>query len=529
VNEKWAQVREKLTGFWNQYSKKQKWVLASTAALLLLAVILLVSWLSRTEYEVAFQNLDSTDAAAIMQYLDGQGVSYKLSADGTSISVPSASASRVRVAVGSQGLIQNGSMGFKELSESSSAIGTTQEEFNVKYRNALNGEVQQLLLSKQGVQRAKVLITLPQESVFVSDAGKEKASASVVLTFKPGFRPNQDEIDSYFNLVKTAVPNLDIDNITIASTTSGDLEPSSAIGGNGTGAASGLIEQQLASTRSFENEIKKKITQWLGPMVGTENMVVNVVSTLNFDRSTTEANNVLPLANNDNKGIIIGETHTSESTTGSGGAAGGVVGTGSTDIANYPGGATSSNSTSEKTSDTINYEPSREKKVIESAPYRVKDVSISVGLDSAVVTPQQAEQYQQSLLSSVRTLLADSGLELTDEELSKRVTVVSQAFNANAVQSSGLAVSPYWLAGIGVLALALLGGGGYYIVSRRRKAAREAAELAAAAEAAPKAELPTIDIDNVNSESQVRKQLENLAKRKPEEFVNLLRTWLVDE
>jgi flagellar M-ring protein FliF len=36
-------------------------------------------------------------------------------------------------------------------------------------------------------------------------------------------------------------------------------------------------------------------------------------------------------------------------------------------------------------------------------------------------------------------------------------------------------------------------------------------------------------MENVSNESQVRKQLESLAKKKPEEFVNLLRTWLVDE
>jgi flagellar M-ring protein FliF len=60
---------------------------------------------------------------------------------------------------------------------------------------------------------------------------------------------------------------------------------------------------------------------------------------------------------------------------------------------------------------------------------------------------------------------------------------------------------------------------------RRRKTVQEAAELAAM----PRVEMPTIDIDNVSSESQVRKQLESLAKRKPDDFVNLLRTWLVDE
>lgn len=525
MNEKWAQFREKLLGFWNQYSNKRKWVLASTAICLLIAVILLISILTRTEYEVAFQNLDSTDAAAVIDYLEGQGISYKLSADGTSISVPSAAASRVKVGVGSQGLIQNGSMGFKELSQSSSSIGTTQEEFQVKYLNALNGEVQQLLQSKHGVQRAKVLITLPRESVFVRDADREQAQASVTLTFMPGFRPTQEEIDSYFNLVRTAVPNLSLENITISSTTGGDLLPSSELGGSG---SSGLIQQQLQSTREFENEIRRKIQSFLGPMVGIDNMVVSVVATLNFDRRVTEANNVLPLPGNDNRGIIISEQRTSETVTGTGGGVGGIAGTGETDIANYPGTlGTSSTSTSERTSDIVNYEPSRVRDVIEAAPYKVQDVAINVGIDSSVVSPEQAAAYEQMLVSNVRTLLADSGLELTDDQLTQRVSVISQTFKTGEPQPSGLlAVPAYWLAAVGLLAAALLGGGGYYVY-RRRKAARQAEELAAAE--AQKVQLPTIDIDNVSSENQIRKQLESLAKRKPDEFVNLLRTWLVDE
>jgi flagellar M-ring protein FliF len=54
--------------------------------------------------------------------------------------------------------------------------------------------------------------------------------------------------------------------------------------------------------------------------------------------------------------------------------------------------------------------------------------------------------------------------------------------------------------------------------------------MAAAAAAEPvRVEFPTIDLENVSNDHQVRKNLETLAKRKPEEFVNLLRTWLVDE
>jgi flagellar M-ring protein FliF len=39
----------------------------------------------------------------------------------------------------------------------------------------------------------------------------------------------------------------------------------------------------------------------------------------------------------------------------------------------------------------------------------------------------------------------------------------------------------------------------------------------------------TLELDNMSNETQVRKQLNQLAQKKPEEFVNLLRTWLVEE
>ncbi|MFC5702137.1 flagellar basal-body MS-ring/collar protein FliF [Cohnella faecalis] len=522
MNEKLGQVRERLSGFWNQYSKKQKAVLGGAALLLLLTIILLTYAFTRTEYELAFQNLDNTDAQSIIQYLDAEGISYKLGADGSSISVPSAAASRVKVAVGSQGLVQQGSIGFAEMTKGSSAIGTTDNEFKVKYRNALNGEIQQLLLGMQGVQRAKVLVNLPEESVFLSDQDREKATASVVMTFKPGFRPKQEEIDSYFNLVKTAVPNLDVDGITITST-SGELTPSN---GGSNANSSGIVETQFEIRRKFENDIKRNIQSFLNPIVGMDNMVVSVVSTLNFDKQVTEVNKVEPLPNNDNKGIVISEKTSNESYTGQSGQTGGVAGTGETDISNYPGGTTSEGTSSEKTSTTTNYEPTRIKDQIEYAPYKVKDLAVNVAVAESVMTPEKQNAYKAMLVANVRTLLAESGLELTDEALASRVSVISQSFEGNGSVSSGVAASTYWLAGLGVLALALLGGGGY-IMYRRRKASEEAKELAEMA--ATRTELPTIDIDNVAGESQVRKQLESLAKRKPEEFVNLLRTWLVDE
>jgi flagellar M-ring protein FliF len=440
---------------------------------------------------------------------------------GTSISVPSASASRVKVDVGSQGLVQNGSIGFAELSASSSTIGTTDQEFKVKYRNALNGEIQQLLLSKQGISKVKAIVTLPEETVFLNDANKDKATAAVVMTFKPGYRPKQEEVDSYYNLVKSAVPNLNIKDITISSST-GDLTPSSQLGGGGLGDQT--YETQFAIQNEFENDLKRNIQQFLNPIVGMDNMVVSVVSSLNFDKKTSQESLVQPLPNNDNKGIPISTQDSSKTSTGQNGQTGGVTGTGQTDITNYPGGGSSGSSSSEEVSSTVNYDVNRITNNIDYGPYKVKDISINVGVDAAKMTPEKLAEIQGVLLRSARVLLAESGLDLSDAALAQRVSVLSQSFEGNVVSSGGVSPSTLWLAGAGLLALALLGGGGY-VMYRRRKSTQEAAEIAAIVPA----ELPTIDLDNVANESQVRKQLESLAKRKPDEFVNLLRTWLVDE
>ncbi|GJM83485.1 hypothetical protein HMSSN139_59810 [Paenibacillus sp. HMSSN-139] len=188
MNERITQYRDRLVGYWSQFSKKQKTLLISTVAFILLAIILLTIQFSKTEYDVAFTGLDSTDAAGIINYLETSGIPYKLGPDGTTISVPSKEAARVKVDVGSQGIVQSGSIGLEAFNESSSLIGMTDNEFNVKYKSAINGEVEQLLKRMQGINDAKVLINLPAENVFASPEEQEKATASIVLSFKPGYR-----------------------------------------------------------------------------------------------------------------------------------------------------------------------------------------------------------------------------------------------------------------------------------------------------------------------------------------------------
>jgi len=524
VNEKLAQYRERIAQYWRQFGKKQRIYLAATAGGLILLIIMLTYWLSRTEYELAFQNLDATDAAAVMDYLNEEGIPYRLGNDGTSISVPAAVASRVKVEIGSMGIVRNGTIGFEQFRDSGSRFGMTDNEFMVRYRDALNGEVARLLNSMEGVQRANVLINLPEDSVFLND-GRDQASASITIEFKRGFRPTQEQIDAYYNLVKTAVPNLSIENITISSP-QGELVASEKAGG-GTTFPSSVAEAQFRIKRQYESELKREIQQFLGQMLGMHNLAISVNSTLNFDQKTSVENLVQPQPGS-STGVVISEEVRSSTSTGKTGP-GGVAGTGETDIPGYDAVDGTSTTSSEETSRISNYEVSRIQNQIVSAPFVVKDLSIGVGIQEGVLSEENRAFVTDYLTRLVRTQLAQSGMELTDEAIAAKVSLITQPFVQDTAEpSAGLPLAAI-LAIVGALVLAAAAVLFWYLRKRRLERIRAEEEAAALAAEQQKVELPTIDLDQVTNESQMRRQIEHFAKRKPDDFVNLLRTWLVEE
>lgn len=527
MNETFVQYRDKATQYWNQLSRNQKYMVFGTIAILLAVVILTSINLSKTEFATAFRNLQPNDAANIKKYLDDAKIPYELSADGTSIAVPASQAAGIKLEVESQGLNKNGSLGYGAF-EGSNTFGMSDNEFNVKLINAMQGEIQQMFNRINGVASSKVLITVPKESAFLSTQPQE-STASVILNIESGYRFDQAQIDTMYNLVAKTIPKLKYENITI-SNQNGELLPYSKTNGAVAGNSS-QIQQQFLIKNQFQTDLQKNIMNLLGKMYAPDKVVVSVFSTLNFDQKTSRQNLVTPVNTVDNRGIEISLQENNKSST-SNGATSGIPGTSNTDIPTYQGGqAGGGQSQMEETNRIVNFEVNRITNEIVSSPFIVKDLSISVGIEPPLrndpnsLTQEMKDNIQRTLVSIVSATLADSGQTFTEADIARKVTLFAQPFAATT-QVAQTAVN-YWMwGGIGIAALIAAGLAGYLLRRRKQKKMEMLEE-----ELSPptKMETPTIDIEHISNENQVRKQLEGLARRKPDEFVNLLRTWLVDE
>jgi len=531
VNETLVRYRESIQRFWNQYSKKQRFLFVGAFIVSVATIALLVFQFSKTEYSVAFTDLNPTDAANVMGYLDAQAIPYKLSLDGRTIGVPSTMVSSVKIDVASQGLVTNGAIGYEIFRENMNSWSMTDSQFDVLNADARAGEIQRLINQISGVSSSEVLINLPRQSVFIND-GTEQATASVVVNFAPGFPPDQAKIDTIYNLVAKSVPNLTLENITI-SDQNGELLPSTRLGGAGAGASAGQIEQQLRIKKEFELDLQRNVRSFLAPILGEEDVIVSVFSTLNFDQRVTEENLVAPVNEESGEGIIISRQADEETVSSSGGETGGTVGTGETDVPNYPGTSSQGNLESERSNVIENFDVNRIRNNIVSSPYVVRDLSISVGINTDPASPnavseETVAQVQSLLRSIVAASLANNGEPVSEEELNGKVSVITRNFAQSAPTDTASANEVWMYAIAGAAVMALLAAGGFAIARRRRAKEEEeaAAEMELAASAQPEV---VLDIEQVGNDSQVRKQLEHLAKRKPEEFVNLLRTWLADE
>lgn len=164
-----------------------------------------------TPYQPLFGNLRTADAATIVASLEQKKIPYRLANGGTTILVPADRVDSTRLNVMTDDLPLKGTVGFELFNKSD--MGITDFAQKINYQRALQGELERTIMTLDGVDTARVHLSLGEDRIFRDDRVPPKASVTVRM--EKGAALSLSAAQGVRRLVAAAVPNLDIANVVI--------------------------------------------------------------------------------------------------------------------------------------------------------------------------------------------------------------------------------------------------------------------------------------------------------------------------
>lgn len=528
MNEKVVEFRQKTTEFWQSRTQKQKGLVLGSVVLII-AFIIALSWVgSRTNLVPLYSNMTVQETGEIKANLDNRGIQNEVSSDGTTILVPETNVDNLKVELAAEGIPQSGRIDYGTFGDNM-GFGTTDSEFQLLERAALQSTLEDLIRNVDGITNAQVMITLPEESVWLQETPSE-ATASILLNMQAGYTLDESQIRALYHLASRSVPNLTTENIVIMDQFSRYLELDEQPGG--TDSTLSVYEQHRSIQRDIERDLQRDLQQMLGTMMGPDKVLVSVSTDLDFTEENRTEDLIEPVDEENIEGIAISVERITETYSGEDVADGGVPGAGEDDIPNFPGVAGGAGAGDyERIEERINNDVNRIHREITESPYELRDISIQVMVEppdpeDVGSLPQQTVDDIQAMLSQiVRTSIsADVTADWGEEELAERVLVSPQEFFGRVQFDDPQTGIPFWYYVVGALALVVI----VIIVGLlRRNKQEEVREVVS--EEDQDFRLPPIDKKPQTEEGARKQQLEDLAKDKPDEFSKLIRTWLSDD
>ncbi len=200
-------------------------LLAGVFAALFVVLALGYYFFIRAEYSVLYSGLRPADASAIVAELDTQGVAYQLEDQGTTILVPKGESDSVRLAIVRSDAPLKGSAGFELFNKSD--MGLTDFAQKINYQRALQGELARTIMMMDGIENARVHLTIPERSLFRGTRSEPKAA--VTLTLQRGKLVDEARVAGIQRLVAAAVPDLKLADVVILDELGRIISPSAEV------------------------------------------------------------------------------------------------------------------------------------------------------------------------------------------------------------------------------------------------------------------------------------------------------------
>lgn len=506
---------------WNSFDKKKKASIVAIACCILVFVYMVSHFTFRTNYVPLFTDMEPADAGKIVEGLSDQNVPYRLSNEGTSILVPEKDVYELRLSMASEGMVHGAGKGFELFDET--RLGATDFDRRLSYQRALQEELRRTISQLGEVEQARVHLVMPEPSVFLEESNQ--ASASILLQTKPLASLEKEQIRSIVNLTAGSVENLKEEDVSVIDS-QGNVLNDLLDRKDPDWAGSDLALKHLEVKSIYERELENRIQRSLEKVYGPGKVVAMVSADLDFDSkestSVTYGTEVFPRT----------EHSVTEEYSGEGGGMPG--GTGADEnVPGYPAYGAMGDMEYERTEETREYEIDEMVAREVNAPGKVERISTSVIIDDS---------------DEGMVRLADGGGEVNDEvtemistavgfdmERGDTISVQRMDFNhdykdelaALMEEPPGFTMALWHYALAGALAVILLVAA--VVIIKRRKG--EEIDEAIEDESYGVEDLVTEAVkDKPESEMKKKqKEIKEMAEQKPEEVVQLLKTWMAEE
>ncbi|MGF1695892.1 flagellar M-ring protein FliF [Vibrio kyushuensis] len=245
-------------------------VLVLSISICVALIVMLFFWVKEPEMR-PLGAYETDELIPVLDYLDQQKQDYSL--DGNTIMVPVANYSNLKLNLARAGLNQQRHAGDEILLQDM-GFGVSQRLELERLKLSRERQLSKAIEEMKQVRKARVLLALPKQSVFVRH--NQEASASVFLTLRTGTQLRQGEVDSIVDMVGSAVPGMKPTRVTVTDQhgrllSSGSQDPASA-----------ARRKEHELERKQEQAMREKIDSVLIPILGFGNYTAQVDIELDF-------------------------------------------------------------------------------------------------------------------------------------------------------------------------------------------------------------------------------------------------------
>lgn len=542
----WGTVKTK----WTDIGKKGHIIFFSIVGVLVASAVVLAILLNHTDYAVLYTGASSEETAEILTVIrsDLGTTDVNINANGD-ILVPEKEVENLRVQLSMLGYPK--STFNYDIWDSGVGMFSTESDKRVKEKQQLQENLRATLTMYDGVDSAVVILAIPETNDYVISNTRDEASASVVLMLNKEL--STSVIQGIYNLVRTAVPGLKEENITVTDGEGNLLTTEEIVQQqeeNGEDEID-LYNKRLEVQNSITAILKDKLVELFDGVFPDFRVGVDIQ--LNYDTQVTQITEYTPSV--DEEGNRGGMVNNEKYVSGGGGEAaeGGLVGTTvDADISpDYPtlqvGDGDQFYYEWQK---EINYLVNEEIRQIQKEGYSYDNISATVVVDATGISQAETEEWQNAIANAI-------GADY-DKVTFKAHPFTLDGTDGSQIGSDGTVVVPggrdvwiFVIIALGVILVVLLVIALFATGSSKKRAKIKRAAAAVPAQSSSfgssmdteedmkssyEAEIPeNFEIQSLTDsgvetrEAMLKKEIRDFSKTNPEIVAQLIRTWMKND